>query len=349
MLNMSAERRIGPTYPSTEGTASTRAPGESHAVGAGLRGALRALRAAGAAMSVSEAPLETRPAPSEPPRLQHAEPREGVTIEVRRVDGDPAIGVQAFLDGIQESRVLAHWRGGAPLVHGTVAATVRCRAQRTLVSWRADALRVERQLFVPRAVVGDDAWRALAAEYPVSDTLDDAAGGAWHPHELTARALSAVQRRREAAETYCAELWCREGDGPLFVDGGIAGAGAAATSPLAIGVIKSHRTLYVDGDAMPLVLGLREGERTTAFTVKSPRRAAVASWYLRLRDAEARDPLWGLVRVEIALDGATPERADLVSRWLMAERTPVSLPDPRWGTMAYGIRLTEEYLRAVTR
>jgi hypothetical protein len=158
-----------------------------------------------------------------------------------------------------------------------------------------------------------------------------------------------VQRRREALETACAELWCAEGDGPLFVDGGIAGAGAAAHSEWAIGVVKSHRTLYVDGDTLPLVLELAPGERTTPFTVASPRRAPVASWYLRLRAADGRDPLWGLARVEVALDGATPHRCDLVSRWLLAERSPVALPDARWGAMAYGIRVTEEYLRAVTR
>jgi len=107
--------------------------------------------------------------------------------------------------------------------------------------------------------------------------------------------------------------------------------------------------LYVDGEALPMVLGLRAGERTTAFTVASPRRAPVASWYLRLRDPAAHDPLWGLVRVEIARDGANEARCDLVSRWILAERAPVALPDPRWGAMAYGIRLTEEYLRAITR
>ena len=97
------------------------------------------------------------------------------------------------------------------------------------------------------------------------------------------------------------------------------------------------------------MLGLAGGERTTAFTVASPRRAAVASWYLRLRDPAAHDALWGMVRVEVALEGASPDGCDLVSRWLLAERSPVSLPDPRWGAMAYGVRLTEEYLRAVTR
>lgn len=314
-----------------------------------MRDALRAVRQAGAAVSAGEPLLEQRPVAPEPPRLQRAEPLEGDAVRVRRVPGDPAVGIAAFLDGIQESRVIAHWPGGIPLVHGTVAAAVRRRQGRTLVAWRPDGVRVERALFVPRAAIGEAAWSVLGAGCAVRDTLSPDEGGPWHPQELTARALSAVQRRREAAETACAELWCAEGDGPLFVDGGIAAAGTAAHSALAIGVVKSHRTLYVDGDALPVVLGLAAGERTTAFTVTSPRRAPVASWYLRLREPEAREALWGLVRVEVAFEGATAERADLVSRWLLAERSPVSLPDPRWGAMAYGVRLTEEYLRAVTR
>lgn len=337
---MSAERRIGRTYPPSGEAASGRDA---------LRDAMRALRLAGATTAATESPLELRPVMPEPPRLQRAEPLEGDAVRVHRVDGDPVTGIAAFLDGIQESRVLAHWPGGIPLVHGTVAATVRRREDRTLVSWRDDATRVERALFVPRAAVGDAAWDALALECDVRDTLGGEASGPWHPQELTARALSAVQRRREVAETACAELWCSAGDGALLVDGGIAAAGSAAHSPLAIGVVKSHRTLYVDGDALPLVLGLAEGDRTTAFTITSPRRAPVASWYLRLRDAASHDALWGLVRVEIALDRATADHADLVSRWLLAERSPVSLPDPRWGAMAYGVRLTEEYLRALTR
>lgn len=286
---------------------------------------------------------------AEPPRLQRAEPLEGTEVRVRRVEGEPVVGVAAFLDGIQESRVLAHWAGGVPLVFGTVAATVRRRVGRSLAAWRPDATRIERSLFVPRASLGETAWQALAAECPLRDTLEPGEEGAWHPQELVARALSAVQRRREVAETACAELWCAQGEGPLLVDGGIASAGEAVHSVLAVGVVKSHRTLYVEGDALSRVLELAAGERTTAFTVASPRRAPVASWYLRLRDPASRDALWGLVRVEVALPGATTEHCDLVSRWLLAERQPVSLPDPRWGAMAYGVRLTEEYLRALTR
>jgi hypothetical protein len=133
------------------------------------------------------------------------------------------------------------------------------------------------------------------------------------------------------------------------VDGGTSGSAEAARSAQVIGVVKSHRTLYADEAALPLVLGLRVGERTTAMTVSSPRRNAVASWYLRLRDPASRSPLFGLVRVEAALSDDITGRADLVSRWLLAERTPVSLPDQRWDVMVYGIRECEQYLTAILK
>jgi hypothetical protein len=78
----------------------------------------------------------------------------------------------------------------------------------------------------------------------------------------------------------------------------------------------------------------------------------VASWYLRLRDATGRSPLFGLVRVEVARPDdarALAERADQVSRWLLAERAPVALPDQRWDVMVYGVRECEQYLSSILR
>jgi hypothetical protein len=63
--------------------------------------------------------------------------------------------------------------------------------------------------------------------------------------------------------------------------------------------------------------------------------------------------MWGLVRVEAADRRAAerPEeltaRADLISRWVLAEAAPLALPDGRWDKMVYGIRDCEEFLRAV--
>jgi hypothetical protein len=140
----------------------------------------------------------------------------------------------------------------------------------------------------------------------------------------------------------------------VFVDGGISGSTRLTSSDHAVGIVKSHRVLYGDPAAMRTILTLAEGERSSVFTVESPNRwrSAVASWYLRLRDASVHDPLWGLVRVEIAppppgRESSVAQRADQVSRWILAEASPLSLPDGRWDTMVYGIRDCEQFLRSV--
>ena len=138
------------------------------------------------------------------------------------------------------------------------------------------------------------------------------------------------------------------GEAPLFVDGGISRSARVSASSCAIGVIKSHRTLYVEGDALRIVMGLRRGERSSIFRVSPRSRHSVLSWYLRLREAEGHDPMWGLVRVEAADCERPAERADEVSRWIIAETSPLALPDGRWDKMSYGIRDCEEFLRAIS-
>jgi hypothetical protein len=117
-----------------------------------------------------------------------------------------------------------------------------------------------------------------------------------------------------------------------------------------VGVVESHRTLYAEAQPLRTVLRLAAGERSSVFRVTSPKRTPVASWYLRLRSTDGRDPLWGLVRVEVAdgLSGRDLERrADDVSRWVLAEALPLATPDARWDKMVYGIRDCEEFLRAI--
>lgn len=279
----------------------------------------------------------------DPPRLAGATLLEGSSVEAIPV-GTPVEGFVAFLDGIQRSRVLAHV-GLVPVVHGAVAAGIRVRHERRLKAWSQPT--VKQGLYVPFAALeGHAALGALAAQCALFDT--GAEPGA-HPQELTARALSAVQRKREGAEAALAESWVARESRPLLVDGGIRGMRGSATHELAIGVVKSHRTLYVAGDSLAVVLGLREGERTPALLLETPNRIPVATWYLRLRGSAERSPFFGLVRVEVARDAAPDitTRADLVSRWILAERAPVALPDQRWDVMVYGIRECEQYLSSI--
>ncbi|MGI8510566.1 MAG: hypothetical protein ACR2MQ_14715, partial [Gemmatimonadaceae bacterium] len=89
------------------------------------------------------------------------------------------------------------------------------------------------------------------------------------------------------------------------------------------------------------------GERSSVFRVRSERRTEVVSWYLRLRDPRGHDAMFGLVRIEAALSDDVAARANEISRWVLGEASPLSLPDNRWDRMAYGIRDCEEFLRAI--
>jgi len=112
-------------------------------------------------------------------------------------------------------------------------------------------------------------------------------------------------------------------------------------------------TLYVSGPAMRVVQSLPLNHRSSVLRVIAYHRTAVASWYLRIRDCAGRDPMWGLLRVETAMPdrSASPQQvadhANLVSRWILAEMMPLSLPDSRWDKMVYGIHDCEEFLKAL--
>jgi hypothetical protein len=300
--------------------------------------------------AAGETPLELSAAPTRPARLISATIVEGHALRARRVFEPPAVGFAAFLDGTQKSVVDRYLPNGAPIVIGTVAAAVRDRRNERMHTWMHV---LERRFYLSRTRVSEEVWQRVAGVgLEVCDTDDgDADTIDEHPLALRESAYHRVQKDREDAEQRLGLAWCRREDRPLLIDGGISNAEQLAHAPCAIGVIKSHRTLYASGDALTTVLGLERAERSSVFLVTSPKRASVASWYLRIRDPRGHEPMWGLVRVEVAVpDGSGDDvtrRADEVSRWILAEASPVALPDARWDKMVYGVRDCEEFLRAV--
>jgi hypothetical protein len=299
-----------------------------------------------------EGTLELASSSTDAPRLISATVLEGeAVLRARRVFEAPVQGFRGFLDGTQRSWPVSYL-GGGPIVLGRVAAVIRERRNRRMHTWGTPL--VESHVYAPRTLIDPSDWATLAAAYGdrLVDVTDGAADIVAHPFALRDAAIHQVQAHREALERRLAESWCQRENDRLFIDGGISGSEAVAVSSCTVGVVKSHRTLYADGAALRVVLGLAYRERSSVFRITSPKRTTVASWYLRLRDPAGHDPMWGLVRVEIA----HPEpqemhditaRADEVSRWILAESTPLSLPDARWDKMVYGIRDCEEFLRAV--
>lgn len=300
---------------------------------------------------VGEGTLELASQGTDAPRLISATVLEGGELRARRVFDPATAAFRAFLDGTQRSEVVS-FLGTAPLILGRAAAVVRERRVRRMHTWGVP-LR-EARLLAPRGMVPSAAWEVLVALYGplLVDTTDDLAALGAHPFALRDAAVHRVQSLRESLEQRLAERWCSHEREPLFIDGGISGSEAVAVSGCTVGVVKSHRTLYAEGEALAAILALRHRERSSVFRITSPKRTTVASWYLRLRDPAGRDPMWGLVRAEIAYPAATElhrigARADEVSRWILAEASPLALPDARWDKMVYGIRDCEEFLRAI--
>jgi hypothetical protein len=296
-----------------------------------------------------ERPLEISVQDTQPARLISATIIEGHELRARRIFEPPVVGFAAFLDGTQQSNVELYRPGGVPIVRGRVGAVIRDRRNQRLFTW---IHLVEDRLYVPRTQLRPDDWQRLVESgIAVRDTTEGDEASE-HPLALRDAAYHRVQKDREFVEQRLAAEWCARENRPLLIDGGISSAEPVARAACAIGVIKSHRTLYARGDALNVVLALGRAERSSVFLVTSPKRASVASWYLRIRDPRGHDPMWGLVRVEVAApstesDDAIGTRADEVSRWILAEAAPVALPDGRWDKMVYGVRDCEEFLRAV--
>ena len=55
-----------------------------------------------------------------------------------------------------------------------------------------------------------------------------------------------------------------------------------------------------------------------------------------------------LMRVE-APRGTESEMVDEISHWILAERAPLSKPDPRWPSMIYPIHYVEKILKPLVQ
>ena len=246
-------------------------------------------------------------------------------------------GPLAFADGVQHHQVVGY-DGTSPLVAGIAAAAVRERRDRRLMT----IFEARRRVVIGR----EDALARLPAgladyEPVVLEEVDEQ-----HPiHEID-RAIALLDDVRSRLELEVGRAYRRRSAAWMIVDGSLAESRDFAEDPRMLGVSKSHATLPFRGAELDRYLRMPEGHRSSIFEPGSRRFAPVYAWGLRLWPWEGRDLLFGLVRVEAARRPETLASADEWSRWILAERAPVSAPDARWDRLLYGIHNVEDYLRA---
>ncbi len=283
----------------------------------------------------------TRPAGSQG-RSEEARIRPARLVEHDRLTACP-VGLPAacpepiaFLDGIQRHQVIGY-AGAHPIIGAVVAAAVRARGPGGHL--HTVAMRC-RRLLVGRAAAL--AGVAPGAHDPVVLPDEEPA----HPIRDIDMARAVVDDARTAVEVETGLAFRAERDDWLVVDGSLAESPAFASDARMLGISKSHATLPFEGPDLVRYLQLPAGHRSSVFQPASHRGAQVYAWGLRLWPWEGRDLLFGLVRIEAAPSPASLAAADAWSRWLLAERVPVSSPDARWDRLLYGIHSVEEYLRA---
>ncbi len=258
--------------------------------------------------------------------------------------GDPEPGrFTCFMDGMERQRVVLYF-SAVPVVYGYTSAVIRTRGHDKQMRTHTPPA-VHEALFYPSRLVdlqfdGIDSIDTDDGDKPVEE----------HPMILLDAARKKVSSVRDRLEARVTSEWLAGHDGSdewLLVDGSLAGDYDRYSQPNIVGVVKSHQTQYFPMEEQRKILGLRVGERSGVFIPRGRRRAEVYSWYLRLRPNDGQDVHFGLVRIEAAKCERTLAMADEISRWLLAERSPLSLPDSRWDRMIYPIRDCEQYLRSL--
>jgi len=250
-----------------------------------------------------------------------------------------------FLDGIERSRASFLYVGLAPVVYGYVAAVIRKRgADRLMRKHSHDSFEA---LYYPFSFPGVEMLQAPGVR--VVDTSVEGKETDDHPLMLREAAKSKITNQRDRLESKLAREWFESGDGAgwLVVAGSLPGCHADFEEPNVIGLIKSHASQYFRGDEQKAILTLQAGERSALFVPLGRNRPEVYSWYLRMWPNDGRDVYFGLIRIEAPATQRTVDMADELSRWVLAERVPLSLPDSRWDRMIYPIRDCEQYLRSL--
>ncbi len=268
-----------------------------------------------------------------PARLVEQGEVGGIAVGLAEPWPDPV----AFLDGMQRYEVMAY-AGASPVVVAEVAGAVLERHDRQLHA----ALATRRRLVIARPAVLADLGEAIE-DYEAIPLPEDGPPHPVHDFLLARREVDAARGRLEVE---LGHSFRARSDAWLIVDGTLTESPQWAADGRMLGVSKSHATLPFADTDLEQYLRLPVGHRSPVFQPAGHEVAPVWSWALRLWPWEGRDLLHGLVRIEAAPRDETLAQVDQLSRWLIAERSPVSTPDPRWDRLLYGIRAVEQYLRA---
>lgn len=280
-----------------------------------------------------------------------------------------------FLDGVQSSREIGRI-ALAPVIVATVAAAIVNRCDRKFSRMPLESPPVVVQAVILPRSIGDEqveAFWELLLEAGFSELGPDEVPASPHllldsaeyvpdadPSDyvgMREMARARVRTLRERLEGGMLRQWelddrtLEDPDAWIAVDGQL--RDIRESNRRAIGLIKSVARPEFVGKDVGMLLDLEPGMRTTSFVpdwqLRRDRSEQRTSWYLRMWPVQrGADALGSLMRIEAPRDTG-PEQIDEISRWVLAERAPLSKPDPRWPAMIYPIHYVEKVLKPLVQ
>jgi hypothetical protein len=257
-------------------------------------------------------------------------PAESLSLDVELAPDDwqaiaPVTDVGApnlvFVDGVRRIEARLIVRSGGRLCYGafgsyavgSVTVANRAASYTALEVGRVVVIGTGESLIEPVTVAPALVYR------PLSTVLTDPDGP-----------LRAIQDEMRAAEEQLGrELSDTDGtlvviDGPLTFEQRMRGG--------AVGYVKRLFKLYVPSEKLDLIAELKAGQRTPIFALRSSRRFARYSWFLRLVPPGPGDSrLSGIVRLEVAetVGAATARRLADATALMLPQFAPNRWSDPR--------------------
>lgn len=132
--------------------------------------------------------------------------------------------------------------------------------------------------------------------------LECGAGVRYAPYAATDTDAATLVRAMTEQMRSLERVLAQEADAPLVViDGPLSGGRHV---PTAVGLVKTHRRMYLDDARQRVVTDLEPGQRTPLFLTVAGGGYSRFSWYLRL-PGPAGHPWAGIVRLEAAEDELT--------------------------------------------
>jgi len=285
--------------------------------------------------STSFAPKDPAPEPKDAPLV------EGDRFQAIKVPEREETGFTHFLDGSQRSWMVGYQSALYPVYMAHLSAAILHRVERNVLAPTEDGYRLHAGIFAAFAD-GLDPLQ-VAGHLHVVDPGPNLA-----PEAVAEKLSVGISAKRDELEQALATQF--EG-GNLLMDGGIGKALLGPQDQRSIfGLVKSHRTQYfASADRLQEMGKLHPGYRTSVFQRDKNRNDRVApySFYLRLHESPVHGPFYGLVRIELPPHPKYLAMADEIAAWVLHERAPYSLPDPRYDRLLYPIRLIEMHLKAL--